>query len=45
MLFNVQPHMQQLLPFYSRFTAILNTYYPEIGQELTGYLMKDFEKI
>lgn len=30
-LFNVQSHMLQLLPFYSRFATIMNTYYPEIG--------------
>ena len=30
-LFNVPSHMQQLLPFYGRFAAIMNNYYAELG--------------
>ena len=38
-LFNVQSHMQQLLPFYARFASIMNTYYPEFGAEMVNLLM------
>ena len=37
-LFNVPRHQHQILPFYSRFAATINTYYPEVGIELIRML-------
>ena len=37
-LFSVPRHQHQILPFYSRFAAIISTYYAEVGTELIRML-------
>ena len=44
-LFNVPRHQHQILPFYSRFAAIVNTYHPEVGTELIRMLDQEFKEI
>ena len=44
-LFNVPRHQHQILPFYSRFAAIISTYHPEVGAELIRMLDQEFREI
>ena len=44
-LFNVPRHQHQILPFYSRFATIVNTYHPEVGTELIRMLDQEFKEI
>lgn len=41
-LFQVQRTRLDLLPFYSRFVAILNPVMPEVGNDLSNLLLNDF---
>ena len=33
------------MPFYARFAATLNQYFPEVGNELVAFLLNEFESI
>jgi hypothetical protein len=42
MLFAVPRTQHQLIPFYARFTAIINQYFPEVALELVKMLETEF---